>query len=154
MRSPSQVNLILNYQDKKFALELYEETLLLPLTETELYLNKQGYYMDRSLRENNENLVICFKRTKPCLLKTLNPREADRMQAILPRLKVDDKMISNYIVEMDIVSVQYKTFAIMPLMPATLKQLQIRQPEVAIQLYIQMKSALLALHSNGSQNII
>ena len=75
----------LNRNDKKLVMDVYESTLSLPQTETEINLNIQGYYLDGGLLVSNESLLICFKRTKPCLLKVLNEVEAARMRTILPK---------------------------------------------------------------------
>jgi division protein CdvB (Snf7/Vps24/ESCRT-III family) len=64
------------------------------------------------------------------------------METILPIIKVEGKMISNHIVDMEIVSSGSKKFAIMP----TLKQLLIQESADAQRLYFQMKEAIAALH--------
>lgn len=65
---------------------------------------------------------------------------------LIPHLQIDGKPLSPHIVEMEIVSVRKKNFAIMPLMPTSLEQLLVINSSDAERLYFQMKSALQALH--------
>ena len=89
-RFAARASFVLTHQDPKEALDLYEETAALPQTQSEIELNTQGFQIDWNLIVNN--LLICFKGTKPCVLKTLNSKEALRMGEILPILKKNEQV--------------------------------------------------------------
>lgn len=140
-RFSAQTSLYLSAQDKTQAKLLYEETADLPQTDTEQALAVDGYQINKSLSINNDTLVICFNQNSvPCVLKTLNRSESERISEI-PQLD------SNYIIKYALrESVRKNPLMIMPLLPATLEHIgQLSQRE-STKLWTQMSNALSCLH--------
>ena len=148
---PAQSSFAFVAQDPKIASDIYKSTLLLPQTETEVDLQTKGIYINGALPAHNEKSVLCFKGTKPCLLKTLTVKESNRMESILPIIQMNGHSISPYIMDMKLVESKNKKFVIMPFMPSTLDQLIIRDSNDVRLLYYHMRDALRNMHRKSIQ---
>lgn len=131
-------------QDKQRAKSLYEETDRLPQTATEEDMRVDGYEINRSLSSSNDSLVICFDdNAVPCVLKTLNETERDRIIDI-PALE------STHIIKYKLKqSNRNNQLMIMPLLPATLEHMPRLSPALSGKLWRHMSEALSCLHSHG-----
>eukprot|EP01118_Nematostelium_gracile_P011264 TRINITY_DN3974_c0_g1_i3.p1 TRINITY_DN3974_c0_g1~~TRINITY_DN3974_c0_g1_i3.p1 ORF type:complete len:323 (-),score=28.89 TRINITY_DN3974_c0_g1_i3:406-1374(-) len=131
----------IRYKDMEFALSLYYDTAALPQTETETQLGLKGYEVNGPLIRGNESLLICFRDTRPCILKTLSIKEAQRIRQ-LPQLE------SRYIVPYLLEESARSLLMIMPLLPTTLEHIRKLSLGASEKLWTQMSDALKCLHSH------
>lgn len=144
-RYAAQIALAFSNNDAQLAFEIYDETASLPQTQTELALKVQGYEINGSLFTGNDNLVICFKDTVPCILKVLKNEEMER----LTDLKKNCDLTCKHIIRFELVSSARFSYAIMPLLSTTLEHLKNLSKSGAQLLWEQIGEALTCLHKQG-----
>jgi serine/threonine protein kinase len=142
---PQQYDTALRMRDPIIAHRTYEDGLALPTTATEQELDNVGYTLNGNLITNNNNLIICFKETTPYIIKILTQKEYDNMTTLFKILKEPNAHIVT-ITEL-IKTKHNKLFAIMPILPATLKCLPSLSTPAALRFWEHMKSALQHLHT-------
>lgn len=128
------------------AVQIYEQTLALPQTDTEAELKIEGYKMSGPWSAGNDNLVICFKGTVPHLLKALTPKEISRGSELLSVLK-DQPQTNPFLTTFELRYHGKKSFMIMPYYSSTLEHVSMLNLADGVRLFDQIRSAVDFLHS-------
>jgi serine/threonine protein kinase len=144
-RFSSQMLLAIQEQGVDSAVQVYEQTLALPCTATEAFLNIEGYQLNGPWQVGNDNIIICFKGTVPHLLKALTPKEISRGKSLFDVLK--DQAQNPFLTSFEIQNHDKKTFMIMPYYPSTLEHISKLSVENGHRLFVQVGDAIIFLHS-------
>lgn len=141
LRFSSQVLVALMEQSSSLAVDVYFAAKALPSTATQAqFLEQDDLVLNGCLLEGNEGLTICFKKTVPKVMKSLDERDVQRLEANKEYLQ------HPYIVQFEIVGTRH---ILMPFHPSTLEHMSCLLPGCELQLWQSMESALTSLHNNS-----
>lgn len=145
-RFSAQILLAISERRVDSAVQIYEQTLALPQTATELMLKLEGYQVNGPWREGIDNLVICHKGTIPHLLKGLSPKEISRASSLSVALQQQPNM-SPYLTHFELKAHEKRMFMIMPFYPSSLEVVAQLSVEEGSRLFTQVGDAIRFLHS-------
>jgi len=145
-RFSSQMFLAIAEQKVESAIQVYEQTLALPQTATELILNVEGYELNGPWHAGNDNLIICYKGTVPHLLKALTPKEITRGSSLFVVLKAQTEA-NPFLTSFELRSHEKKVFMIMPYYPSTLEHVRKLSVVDGVRLFDQVRQAVVFIHS-------
>ncbi len=128
------------------AIQVYEQTLALPMTSTEAMLTIEGYQLNGPWHEGNDNIIFCFQGTVAHLLKALTPKEFIRASSLYEVLK-EQTDINPHMTSFELRTHNTKSFMIMPFYPSTLESIRKLSLEDGVRLFNQLRSAIDFLHS-------
>jgi hypothetical protein len=144
-RFSSQMLLAVQEHCVNSAVLVYEQTLALPCTTTEAFLEIEGYKLNGLWQVGNDNIIICFKGTVPHLLKALTPKEISRGASLFIVLK--DQAQNPFLTSFELHHHGKKSFMIMPYYPSTLEHISTLTVENGLRLFAQVGNAIKFLHS-------
>ena len=150
-RYGSLVTQALFEQRSDIARDAYEQTEILPQTETETQLLMVGYSVNGNFSAGNDAFIILHKKFDSYLLKAMTVRESTRARALLQTIAGEGKsaaeLITYYLTNFELQQIGNKHFMIMPQYVNTIEILPQLTEESGIQLYSQMADALNYLHN-------
>jgi len=148
-RFGAQVLQALADQSSELAFSVYSQAELLPQTQTELMLCEQyGYVLNGNLY-NSDNLVICYKDAAPHVLKCLEGKEANRIEAFQTEMLQCGSVSPPSLVKFDIYAHLSRKFMIMPLYASTIEPISKFSLDTGKRLCLQIMEALRFIHSRG-----
>lgn len=133
-----QLNLAVSQQSAVWAADAYRAAEELPSTTTKAQFLHDELILNGSLLGRGHNLLICFKKTVPKVLKIVKGREQRRLEENKERLR------HPHIIPYEFIGTNY---IIMPLLPTTLEHLARLLPGSELLLWQSMEPALTFLHS-------
>ena len=145
-RLGSLVQQAVSERNPDVAKQAYDEAEALPQTATEIKLKVEGYELNGSLHAVNTNIIMCWKGTVPCLLKTLTEKEFNRGKVFLEAL--GGREIEN-LTTFEIALYESKRFMIMPHFSSNLEPLRSLSVKDGQKLVSQISIALSGIHELG-----
>mmetsp|Transcript_15076 Transcript_15076/g.13621 ORF Transcript_15076/g.13621 Transcript_15076/m.13621 type:complete len:278 (-) Transcript_15076:135-968(-) len=149
-RFGAQVHLAFTTNDAELMQDIYNQTELLPNTQTsqELY-TMEGYVFDRQIIADYDIRQICFKDGIPKLMKSCKENEYNRMMEWYNYLCNNNITLNEYIISYKPVFIRQKRFIFMPLYPITLDRLPKLEAVVLNRFWYQLSSAINFLHQHN-----
>lgn len=148
-RFPEQVALLLIERNAGFARDIYQQTLALPQTDTELYLQQQGIVPAQRVFVNNEALLAAYRGTKPLVIKMLQSQQYHRLLELNEVLQHHQHQ-QQRIISFELHSAGSALMMIMPRLTCPLSDLP--RPigtEASSIIYRDLSTALSFLHAKG-----
>ena len=138
-------------QNPDIARDAYEQTEILPQTETEIGLRAEGYTVNGNFSAGIDSFIILHKNLCSYLLKAMTAKESTRAEALLKTIDEDRErgtgLITPYLTAFELQHIRNKHFMIMPQYINSLERLPIITVEAGIALYSQIAQALEYLHN-------
>jgi serine/threonine protein kinase len=142
-------------QSSSLALDAYEQTQMLPQTETEVALFVDGYTVNGNFNAGNDAFIILHKIFDNYLLKAMTEKENGRAAALLKSIEKEKNLLQQLnkpfimpnLTHFELQHIRHKYFMIMPQYHNSIEIQMTMTPIAGAELYHQMALALNFLHN-------